>query len=62
MSSESKTKPLTMKGNGPQNVHRKDNYNDTLSGFIDENLLEVAKLVALKKKIQLDIFDSSKQY
>lgn len=43
-------------------MHRKDEYNDNLNNMLDENIEELAKLTALKQRIQNLIFDGRKQH
>eukprot|EP00347_Sterkiella_histriomuscorum_P003130 403365476 len=45
---------------GPSYVKRKDHFNDDLSNLVDQNIEQVARLVAIKQKIQNDIFDQSR--
>lgn len=53
----SRTSPVKNQANNLNQIHRKDTYNDGLKGFVDENIEELAKLIALKKKIESDILD-----
>ena len=47
---------------GPSYVTRRDTYEDSVTSFMDENIEQIARLSALKQKIQADIFDQSKTY
>ena len=41
---------------------RIDKYEDRVTSVIDENIEQIARLSALKQKLQNDIFEKSKEY
>ena len=42
-------------------VGRNDQYNDSLNQVLDENIEQIAALIATKKAIQNSIFDRTKE-
>lgn len=47
---------------GPSYVNRRDTYEQSVTCLMDDNIEQIARLAALKQKIQADIFDQSKTY
>lgn len=41
---------------------RKDQFKNSIEDVMDTNLVEIAKLIGLKQKLQEKIFDKSKTY
>ena len=57
-----RTSSIADKNKSLWSVGRHDHYNDSLNHVLDDNIEQVAALIALKKALQTKIFDKTKEH